>query len=78
MTRVPIHHTHSQPQLTRTRPHVQLLRYLFHVIIPGEKQICALWSTLQPAQDFAKWSKQREIRHISYQLAILLRKQTGI
>jgi len=58
--------------------HYQLLRYLFHVIIPGEQQLCALWSTLQPAQDFAKWSKQREIRHISYQLATLLRKQTGI
>lgn len=32
--------------------HVELMRYVRHVIIPGEQQLCALWSGIRP-EDFA-------------------------
>ena len=34
--------------------HVELIRYLRHVIIPGEQEVCAVWSGVLP-EDFAKF-----------------------
>ena len=44
--------------------HYELLRYMFVVIIPGEQQLCALWSALQP-DDFAKFVTQKDLRHFA-------------